>query len=76
MPRTYIPRQRGKRTHQAYSAQDLKACLDDVTSGKLSIRKAAGLHNIPRTTIKNKIDGSLPLDVNIPHCQKYNLQGY
>lgn len=57
MPRTYIARQRGKQTYQAYSAQDLETCLDDVTSGKLSIRKAASLYNIPRTTIKNKIEG-------------------
>ena len=57
MPRTYIPRLRGKRTHQAYSAEDLKTCVEDVTSGKLSIRKAAVLYNIPHTTITNKVHG-------------------
>lgn len=44
----------------------LKLCLEEVSSGKLSLRAAAQKYGFSRGTIWNKLNGRSPLEV----CRK------
>ena len=57
MVRNYKRRERGKQTYQAYTTKSLEQCLQNVTNGNLSLRKAAEIYKIPCATIKNKLEG-------------------
>ena len=57
MVRDYKRRERGKWTYQAYTTESLEQCLQNVTNGNLSTRKAAEIYKIPRATVKNKLEG-------------------
>lgn len=54
MPRTH-KRQLGSRSYADYSLQTLQKCLDDIESGVLSMRQAAAVYGIPRSTVQNKV---------------------
>ena len=41
MVRDYKRRERDKQTYQAYTTESLEQCLQNVTNGNLSMRKAA-----------------------------------
>ena len=49
--------ERGTQTYQAYTTESLEQCLQNVTNGNLSMRKAAEIYKIPHATIKNKLEG-------------------
>ena len=53
----YKRRERCKQTYQAYTTKSLEQCLQNVTNGNLSMRKAAEIYKIPHATIKNKLAG-------------------
>ena len=55
MPRTYQPKQRGKRQYLSYSKETLALCIESVKSGSLSINKASKQYRIPRGKIQNKM---------------------
>ena len=64
MVRDYKRRERGKRrTYKAYTTESLEQCLQNVTNGNLSMRKAAEIYKIPRATIKNKLEGKHSIGV-------------
>ena len=44
------------RTNDMYSSEDLKKVVEAVISGKLSLREASKIYNIPKSTIADKKD--------------------
>lgn len=46
-----------KRTETEYQERDLIEAIDKVKSGEMSIYRAHRTYNVPRTTIKNHVDG-------------------
>lgn len=53
MPRTYKPRNK----FMQYDKNTIKAAVDSVRAGKLSINKAAEKYNIKRSTLQNRVKG-------------------
>jgi len=50
----------GSRQYVSYSSAKLENALLDIRSGKLTQRQASVSHNIPRSTLKNKLKGAQP----------------
>ena len=44
------------RTNDMYSSEDLKKAVKAVNSGRLSLREASKIYNIPKSTIADKKD--------------------
>lgn len=56
MPRTY-QKVVGSRSYVNYSEDDVAKAMQQITSGEMSQRDAAGHFGIPRSTLKNKLKG-------------------
>ncbi|KAF2887384.1 hypothetical protein ILUMI_18789, partial [Ignelater luminosus] len=55
--RTYI-RKTEKRAGYAYSAENLKAAIDDIKHGNKSFRGTSQFYNIPKTTLMHHVKGT------------------
>ena len=55
MPRTYLPRKRGKHDYLVYTEETVQKCLEAVRSGSLSINKGTKEYNISRGIVQNKL---------------------
>ena len=44
----------------SYSEDDMRQAIEEVESGTFSVRTAAKRHGVPRTSLQNRLNGSMP----------------
>ena len=49
-------------THHNYSTESMLRAYEAVQQGEISIRRAAEIYGVPRTTLQDRISGKVSLD--------------